>query len=199
MRAFCISCSELPDRKEAAEKHFKSHGLDVDFINGIHGETFKLVCYGTNPINRPGRGELSPISQVGLSLSHYMVWNMLLHLPGDHFMVLEDDAKFCFGWQDRLKEALEFMPTDWDILLIGNSHTADKERRRINGDVYEVKYPFCTHAYIVAKKALPVLLKECRSANLPIDVNLILNAYPLLNVYSVIPRIAGQRGLELPE
>lgn len=199
MRIFCIACPELPERRRVAEIHFKANNLDVDFVNGIHGETFGILCYHPYRLDRPHAGELIYISQVGLTLSHYMVWQMCEHMPGDHFLILEDDAKFCFGAMEQIERAMKDLPADWDIFLVGSCNTSDKPKRQINGQIYVVEYPFCTHAYIVRKTALPVLLRECRDCSAKIDILLTQKAYPKLNVFTLLPRAVVQRGTELSE
>ena len=113
-------------------------------------------------------------------------------------MIVEDDARFSQDWEERLKIAMEDVPVDFDIFLLGNSHTSDKPFTCICGDVYEVLYPFTTHCYIVRKKALDTLLTHCRDATLNIDLLLIREAYPKLKVYTMLPRLVEQRGTELP-
>ncbi len=57
--------------------------------------------------------------------------------------------------------------------------------------------PTCTHAYIVYRKALEKLLLTQRDIWAPIDLALIFRSFPHLNVYTVLPRICGQRGQEI--
>ena len=198
MKTFVLECPEIPKDAFEAEQHLKARGIDYDFIPAIHGETFGLLPGRPYNENRPGRGELIPISQVGLTLSHYMTWVMCSNLPDDYFMILEADAKFPMNWKEILDVALEDLPKDWDIFLIGNSHTTDKEEEHICGDVWIIKYPFTTHAYLVRKKALDILLTTCRDATVPIDILMIRKAYPLLKVYTMLPRLVEQRWTDLP-
>jgi len=202
MKTLIICCPEFPERNEAAKRHLNSRGLEPESIWGIHGETFGLLPSRPYNEDRPGCGFLNPISQVGLMLSHYMVWQVCqqvcLYSPlPDEFLILEDDAKFPEDWIERLDVAMADIPADWDIFLIGSSNTHDKPKKQICGDVWEVKYPFCTHAYMVRRKALQTLLANCRDATLKIDISLIKNAYPLLKVYTMLPRLVEQRGTEL--
>jgi GR25 family glycosyltransferase involved in LPS biosynthesis len=204
MKTYIICCPELPERNAAAVKHFNARGLEPESIWAIHGETFGLLPSRPYNVDRPGCGFLNPISQVGLMLSHYMTWQVCIQsgLDGDefehdYFLILEDDAKFPEDWKERLDEAMGDLPPEWDIFLIGNSNTEDKEKRHICGDVWEVKYPFTTHAYLVRRKALRTLLANCRDATLKIDILLIQKGYPLLNVYTMLPRLVDQRGTEL--
>ena len=194
MKTFAIYCQEFREKRLAAETHFKERGLMVEWINGIHGETFGLLPSRPYNVDYPGKGHLAPISQVGLMLSHYMVWTICAQLPDDEFLILEDDAQFPKDWSPRLNINMRHLPEDWDIFLIGNSNTQDKPRQQIKGDVWEVKYPFCTHAYIVRKKALGTLLTYCRDATLNVDLLLMRDAYPRLKVYTMLPRLVDQSG-----
>lgn len=177
--------------------HFIQRDVPVEFINGIHGEAFGILSYKPYRYDHPNLGSLNPIAHVGLCLSHYMLWQACLLLPDERFMILEDDAEFGADWKTRADAALSDAPEDFDILLIGNSNASDKPTEHVKGEVYEVKYPFCTHAYILSRKALPVLLDNCRDASTKIDILMMFKAYPHLKVYTVLPRIVNQRNTDL--
>jgi GR25 family glycosyltransferase involved in LPS biosynthesis len=197
MKTFVIVCPELPERIESARRHFLSRNLEPESIWGIHGETFGLLPSRPYNVDQPGAGRLTPISQVGLTLSHYMTWAVCESYPDKEFLILEDDAKFPVDWSERLHLAMSDLPDDWDVFLIGNSNTSDKPKKHICGDVWEVKYPFCTHAYLVRRVALRTMLQNCRDATMKIDLLLIQKAYPLLKVYTMLPRLVDHRGTEL--
>ncbi len=197
MKTFLITCPELPNDLTEAKKHLDARGIDFDVIRAIHGETFGLLPSRPYNEDRPGQGHLTPISQVGLTLSHYMTWQVCQHSLGDTFMILEADCKFPVDWKERLDVAMSDLPPDWEIFLPGNSNTHDKPSTHVCGDVYEVKYPFTTHCYILKKKALDVLLTHCRDATMKIDLLMIREAYPLLRVYTCLPRLVEQRGTDL--
>ena len=97
-------------------------------------------------------------------------------------MIIEADAKFPLDWKGRLEETMGDLPEQWDIFLIGNSHTKDKPGQKICGDVWEVSYPFCTHAYLVRKKALNCLLTHARDATTNIDITLINKVLSLIHI-----------------
>lgn len=197
MRTFCIYCPELPKGHGAAEEHFKSIGMDVAFFRGIHGEHFGVL--GTHPYrgDHPQQGWVIGYAHTGMFLSHYMLWNALSLLDGDRFMILEDDAEFPADWRKRLADVHLNLPSDTDVVLIGSSNTKDKPSKHVKGPLYEVKWPFCTHAYILHRKALPVLLDKCRDAYTNIDIAMVNEAYPFLKVLTVLPRIAQQRNMTL--
>ena len=198
MTIFCISCpTELPEGHQAATDHFKERGVDAKFINAIHAETFGVLAWRPYRRDDPRGGFTIRMAQVGLALTHYMMWQICQHYRDETFLILEDDAEFPADWQDRLQSAMRDLPEDWDILLIGSSNASDKPTTHIKGDIYDVRYPFTTHAMLIAKKALPVLIENCRDAATHIDICLIEKAYPKLKVYTLLPALVMQRGMNL--
>lgn len=196
MTVFCISCpAELPESHEASVTHLLERKVKAQFVNGVHAEKFGIMSCRPYRKNRPG--EIIDIGQVGLNLSHYMVWQVCLFHSDEVFLILEDDCELPENWRERLDKAIADAPEDWDIIIAGSSHTSDKPTTHIKGELFRVEYPFCTHCYLVRRKALPVLIEHCRDAAMKIDIALIEYAYPKLNVFTVLPRIAEQRGAPL--
>jgi GR25 family glycosyltransferase involved in LPS biosynthesis len=197
---FCISCpKELPEEHAAAVAHFKERGVDAEFVNGIHAETFGVLAWRPYTKDDPKGGYLIRMAQVGLALSHYMVWQICLRHGDETFLILEADSEFPENWKPRMESALLDCPEDWQILLLGSCNCSDKPQSQIKGEVFEVKYPFTTHAYIVKLSAIPILLDSCRDASAHIDITMIDRAYPKLRTFTVLPRIVGQRGRVLAD
>ncbi|MFA6241945.1 MAG: glycosyltransferase family 25 protein, partial [Candidatus Hydrogenedentales bacterium] len=185
-------------RREEAIQHFRERGLYVEWMFGINAEATGLITTKPYRSDDPSLGFLLPPRKVGCFLSHYMAWTICNHLDDDPIMIVEDDADFPEDWIERVQLALEHVPEDADMLYIGNCNCADKPKDQISGEIFEVRYPFCTHAYVVWKKALPVLLASQRGElSAPIDLSLYYKSYPKLRVYTVLPRIVAQRGTPL--
>lgn len=198
MRTFLIACQqELPERYAAAVAHLTERGIVFETLHAIHGETFGILSYKPYRRDKPHVGYLNPIAHVGLTLSHYMAWQVCAMLPDDMFMILEDDAEFHADWKERMDETLADAPEDWDMILVGNCNCGDKPQEHVKGNLFVVKFPFCTHGYLVRKKALQFLLDNLRDASLKIDIALYTLGYPNLKVYTVLPRFVDQRGTEL--
>jgi GR25 family glycosyltransferase involved in LPS biosynthesis len=199
MRTFCLSLPETPERREAAKHHFLERGVEAEFIDGIHAENFGLLTWRTYDVDHPGTGFRIPAKHVGLCLSHYVAWSICAHLPDEWFMILEDDADFAPDWKPRLEQAVREAPPDTDILLIGSCNCMDKPRIQIAGSetLWRVQWPQCTQAMVIHRKAIPTLIQTQRKIYAPIDLALIFHSYPHLNVYTVLPRIVGQRGQEI--
>lgn len=192
IRTFCISLPESPERKAKAQAHFRERQVDCQFFDGIHAERFGLQTIFPYEVDNPGSKFNIGFKCVGIWLSHYFLWGALNLLWEDSFMVLEDDAKFEPDWHPRLINALKNTPEDYDMLYIGSCCAHTSPRRLISAQVWEVKYPLCTHAYIVRKKALPVLLRTQRKVYAPIDISMAFHSMPELKVYTILPRLVDQ-------
>lgn len=192
MRTFCIVLPETAALTAKAKAHFHSVGLDgVECFDGIHAQRAGLSTINVCEIDHPGNGWRMGFKPTGIYLSHFMLWAVLDYQPDSHFLVLESDAKLSVDWKSRMDQALRDVPTDFDLLYIGSCCCQDLPKSKVKGEVWRV-CPLCTHAYIVAKKALPVLRQELRRIYAPVDIAMQLHAAPKLNVYTVLPRIVDQ-------
>lgn len=222
----------LPDTPEWVQRfkdglaHFKEQGFTPYCFPGIHSVKFGIQ--GTRKYMRDAwtrirakytgqkLPEVMPVELkeqfkigdgfYGAYLSHYMMYNIMMALPFEYFMVLEDDCRFLEGWKEKLQQALKDVPSDFDFLFVGSSDAENKEPIRVGeSDVYHFPnregkpdyFPQTGHAYIVSKRALPIMIATQRDTADPIDISLIYETFPLLNVYVVLPRLAIQENTKL--
>ena len=200
MRTICITLPENPERAEAAKQHFAERGLNnVEFFNGIHAEKFGLKCDHPYMVDRKPGDELffMGYKPTGCFLSHYMLWSALTLCPDEHVLILEDDCNFDADWAIKFEQALQDAPPDFDWLFIGSCCTQGNSITHIKGNIYDVRYPMCTHAYVIAKKALPHILATNRDCYAPIDISLLFHSFNKMKVYTVLPRIANQFNTEI--
>lgn len=197
-RTFCLTLPETPERTQAAFRHLSEAGLNFEFFFGIHAERFGLKTIFPYEVDHPGSGFNMGFKPTGIWLSHFMLWTTLLYLPEDRFLILEVDAKFPEGWQDKVSKALADVPHDYDILYLGSCCCLGRPQRQIKNSIWEVRWPACTHSYIVTKKALTTLLATQRKVYAPIDLSMIFHSLPMMKVYTVLPRIIEQFDTELP-
>lgn len=201
MKTICIHLPEKPERLEQARNHFASQGVNAEFYVGINGQKMGVLTDHPYMLDRKPGDELFFIGNhgVGIFLSHYSLWNAMTLLPDEHIFILEDDAKFQDGWKEKFDKALQDVPADFDVLFIGSCAAKKKRNRHITGGIWEVKYPMCFHAYVVAKKAVPHLLATNRDCYAPIDISVTLHSFPALKVYTLLPRIVDQFNTHLDE
>jgi len=194
MKTFCLTLYETPERTEACKKHFAERGIDAEFVYGYHAGTCGLRTENNYEVDNPGGGFNIGKHGVGIWTSFIMLYQIMNQFPDEHFFVLEHDVNFDENWRARFDQAIKDVPPDFDFLYIGSCCVKDLAfKRHIKGEIYEVKYPYCNHAIVIAKKCLPfviqTLLKKCWS---PFDIQLASEVFPSLNVYTVIPRMATQ-------
>lgn len=193
MKSICICLPEYPDAIEKAKAHFAESGLDdLEFFWGINAPVAGLATSHVYEVDNPASGFRMGSKPTGIWLSHYMLWNCLTRLPDDHFLILETDAKFQPDWKERLVKALKDVPTNYDFLHIGHCCLEGHQRELVAGEVYQTKQAQCTHAYIMARKCIPFLLRRLRKIWAPIDCQMIFECFPHLNTYAVMPRLVDQ-------
>lgn len=189
------------ERIRAGKEYFASEGIDnIYWVDGIHAEKFGVTASRPYLRDNPEQNWFLEQRTVGGYLSGYMIWNICLsHPEWKYILLLEDDARFIDGWKEKLNQALIDVPEDFDILHLGPCCTEGREQTHIKGDVYEVKYPLCGHAMIIAHKAMRTLIDGCKDACIPMDVHLFDSVYEKLKVYSTLPRLANQIQTEFPD
>lgn len=182
-------------------EHFRALGVEAQFFRGLHAERLGLRTTLPYEVDSPGTDFHVPDHVVGCWLSHRALWASLLLLPDALFFVIEDDAVFPEGWQPRLERAL-MDAGDFDLLYVGSCCTAGKPTRHVAGEVYEVHWPFCTHGYVVHRRALLPLIETQDEARCyaPIDVSLTLHSFGkyVPKVFTLLPRLLDQRGTDIP-
>ena len=197
-RTFCITLRETPERKETAKKYFETLGLNVEFFEGVHGQSFGLKTTIPNYNVIPGREYFIPQGAVGCILSHLMLWNVLQHLPEEEFLILEDDiivpddyaAKF-----DKLKSEL---PADWEICFVGWSPAGNEYSKVPSTHITEnivVTTPVCTHAYMVKKSAIKTLIETNQLAWDALDHQILRRSLPKMKHYAFSPPLITQRSV----
>jgi hypothetical protein len=192
MATVCISVD--PRAAERAGRHFAERGVTpVQFFAGLHAERLGLAATKPYQVDNPGTDYKISKRVLGCWLSHRALWAALQLLNDEHFLVLEDDARFPEGWRARFDRALADAG-DFDVLYVGSCCCGGKPRTRVAGEVYELRWPMCTHAYVVRRHALAKLIETTDEvgAYAPIDLSLMFHSLPKLRTLTVLPRIVDQ-------
>jgi len=199
IKPIVLGIKENSDLLEEAMAHFEEQGIhDILVVTGINAETFNVTSskpYFRDDINST---YIQPNRKTGCTLSHYLMYCVMFSHPEfDYWFFLEDDCRFVDGWREKFEQALKDVPQDFDMLFTGSCCTEGREKTHIKGDVYELKYPLCTHSVVIHKRVLPLLIEKCTDASQPIDVLLFDRVFPEIKVYTVLPRLANQT-IDLP-
>jgi len=195
MKTLCLTLRETPEIEARARKHFAERGVgDVTWIYGIHAGTAGLLTKFTYEVDHPGTNYTIGHHGVGIWVSFIIMFQVALHMEGDHFFFLEHDAEFHPNWKSRFDQAMKDVPPDFDFLFIGSCClNSDKMKTHVKGDVWKVNSPNCNHGMIIAKKCLPFVIKQLsRRCWAPLDIHLIFECFPHLQVFALLPRAVDQ-------
>lgn len=190
--AFILTLKRSEARLKRCQEHLASVGITAKPFYGLDCEITGLRTVHTYELDHPGTNYVMGPKTVSLNLSHYMLWAMLAYQPEDEFWILEDDVKFDEDWEHRFLDAKSVLPADWDFVFLGSCCTSDKPQWNVGKNLNVVVYPMCTHAYMVRKKALPVMFTSCQKVYAPIDVELVTEVLHKLQQFTILPRIASQ-------
>lgn len=190
--------------------HFESVGItDILKVPAIYGEGFGIAGTHYYELDNPGGKHQIGVANTALFLSMYLQYNIWNNMPHSHYLHLEDDTRMKPDFLDVLASELQFIPDDFDFLMIGHCCSRGLKYKHLGGRMYEViydpskgnypiQYPMGGNCYIVAKKALPVIIRDQRDAYANVDISLALHTFPKLKVCVILPRLCEQHNNPLP-
>jgi hypothetical protein len=202
-----MTVPEFPEKTEAIQQHLKAMGIDAEeypcfcAYNRLVAPAEPvagLTTMHTYEVDAPGSGYRIGPKSVALCVSFLSFWTMCMFLEDEHILFIEWDCKLQPDWRERTEQALRDAPADFDFLFLGSCCTEGKPKTHVKGDIYNVAYPMCNHFQIVAKKAMPTLLRTQRKIYAPADISLAFHAFPHLKVYTLLPRCADQADTVIP-
>ena len=197
-KIFCLTLKDTPKRREYVEQHFKQHGLDVEFFEGINGKKFGLrTTIPYNDDNPDGDDYFIKQGRIGCLLSHYMLWQTLWHLHHEEILILEDDAFLCENFHERFLEFKKQLPDDWQYVFVGHCclPPEDYQLKVTNNIITTTHAPMCTHAYMIKKSSIPILLDTNHSAWAAVDIQIQKKTLKILKHYVFMPPLVEQVSL----
>jgi len=161
---YIISLERVPER-------LKSSIAELDKVN-MTAETWKATdCEDSNFINYYNqlKTSLKP-GEVACSISHKKLWKHIYDTGVPYAIIFEDDIFIPeYITKDIIYEHIHEY-TDFDIIYLGHCYP----KKTSNGKILSEGVGECTHAYVLRRDAIPILLQESDPKNLPID-NIIQN------------------------
>lgn len=138
-KTYCISLDEREDRRQEAERQFRSVGLAdrVEFVivkkHAVHNEQ-------------------------GIYESHLECFRRGIHTGARTMLIFEDDIVFDRFNAKVLSDCVHFLSTqaDWKILFFGCLTSGS--RRTANASVLRVRYRSLAHAYVIQRRFAEDLL-----------------------------------------
>lgn len=200
---FVIACKELPERWNACEEHLREMKVPATFIRSVHGRTWGLE---TTKEFEPGK-RVTP-GHVGLCLGAWFAWQCAYQMVTDDdqpIIFLEDDVCVPPLWNLQVNDVqieLRYHLPDWDLVYLGLSEVEPRVWHKIservgspNSRLCRMEWPFGTHAIMLRRRALPILLDHMTVAERNLDQQLYARVLKpgLLKWCAVLPSIITQR------
>ena len=215
---FCLYCKELPEREAALREHMADRKVNPTYIRSVHGRTWGIE---TTKEFDPGQ-RISP-GHVGLNLGVWALWQHILLTPtelsgddpdypqyvfakpDDPVIIFEDDVVLPPLWNLQVNDLLiqlHYHFRDWDLVFLGLAATEPHIWHRVterigppNSSLCRLNDPFGTHAIMLRRRALPVLLDHMAVAERNLDQQLYARVLKpgLLKWCAVLPSIITQR------
>ncbi len=111
---------------------------------------------------RDTHAELSSLAAIGCALSHLLIWLDILDEAGSpanqRYLVMEDDARLPKRLLATLNKALQGIPADWDILLLG-CRTPRPSMVTKYPTYVDIRLFQGTHAYLITRAAIRKVFK----------------------------------------
>ncbi len=173
MKIFVIHYKKLIHRKLFILEQFEKYNItDYEFIeidrDELHGHD--ITMFKQNYLN----------SQIAISLSHFYAYKQISDTH-DGF-IIEDDAIFSDNFTDRLDIYMSQLPTDYDMLFVGDGCHLHIENHKLNSNqnIYEkCLYPTswggdgasrCCDSYIMSKKCANKICEYINHLEYKIDL-----------------------------
>lgn len=204
-RTFVISGPWRQAAWERQSKHLTERGIPHELFVGLDTDTCGVDHTASPFVTLDGRS----LHPDGKTVYHHgrkvlvccirtlMFWKAMQYVPEDVIWGMDDDAEFTPDWKEKYDAAMAVLPDDWDVVVLGHCCCKGKPARHVGNNLYEIKYPLGCHVLQIRKKALPLLTLTHMRMWAPMDIAMEYESFPKLRVYTVYPRISGQRGVIL--
>ncbi len=189
-------------------KYLQENGINVTWFKGIKGETVseKTIDKYINPQWKT----FGPKSAIGCAISHIKLWELAKKNSNEYTLILEDDVLLHPDFDKYIKETLNNLPKDLDLLYLGGVGAYDTNLVNIiwgviNDNITEnieavnkyIKKPvnlMATHAYIISLKGAEKLIKLLKN-NIDNHIDVCINRLHLkeqIKNYIVYPELIYQ-------
>ena len=210
--ALVINLPRDAERFAGVKKQMDDQGVYFERIDAVNGRALSESERRANA-TAAARALLTP-GMIGCYLSHRKCWQLCVEGGHDAVLVFEDDAVLMPEFKSKLLGAMEDVPDDWDVLLLGGLAAVHPKLKfgvagwgalsmygismpetlrwpkRISERVHVPVRPAGTHAYAVSARGAAKLLALCPRANFHVD--LAAWGQRELNLYCVNPLLAKQ-------
>jgi len=179
---YVLNLKKREDRLEHIKRQLSKINLDsYEVIESIDGSVIKN---NTNLRN----------GMLGLIMTYLKIFEISKNKDGDSLIIIEDDCVFSKDFNEYLKNFMESVPSDWDMLYFGgnhNTHMGTENPEKINEFVVKVSNTYSAHCVVLKKDLFFDFINELKEFQTPNDV-LLTKYQKIFNAYSTMKKITWQ-------
>jgi GR25 family glycosyltransferase involved in LPS biosynthesis len=194
MKAFVINLERRKDRYEHIMNNYHSNNYSLEiikaydgrqvennseeyenirnyFLKSIENNLQKTDNYPYLSVNNIKNGEL------GCFLSHIIIWKKMIDENIDKAIIYEDDCLFTSNFENKLKNILENLPPQINMVWLGGKWCdmySSIENKGFNDfiSIFNEKFPYCAFSYLISlegAKKLYYYAHNIFKGKLPVD------------------------------
>ncbi len=178
-KVFVINLDKDTERLASIDKQLRSCNVAYERFSGILGKHVN-----TDPRLTPFCAQFCTDGIKGCALSHRTIWEHALENKYQTIMVLEDDVTLPPDFQEKVRDVLQRVPEDWEVIYLGcklfcqDKHLASKVGNRLLGmtaeqhdrDIHAVKGSAGTYAYILRDRFIQKIIDEPITTHVDVEL-----------------------------
>lgn len=178
---YVINLKERVDRKIHIENELKKiNCTNYKLFEGIDGKKLK-------------NSTRLPMGMFGLIHTYFNMYEDWKKTPKDSILIIEDDCIFTDNFNEKLKDYIDNVPKDWEMLYFGANHNyhMGKKTEKINDKCVKLNNSYSAHCVILKSYVFEELIYSLKSFNIENDV-MMSNLQKKYVSYSSIPNLTSQ-------
>ena len=182
-KSYCISLKSQENKWNDILNNIHQHGFpSCEIFEGIQGTSYKDADNSAilsvwqeyilkSESERHNHEHFASWGGLGCYMSHAAVWKDAIEKGYDKIAIFEDDVYFSSNFENTLKKDIIDVPKDWQLLLLDSYKLTttpiiiDDKKTHVS----KVDRFFGTHAYVITKECMIVLLSRILPIEIQID------------------------------
>lgn len=190
---YCITLDPQGVRAQRTVEEFTRYGVTPTLFRGVDARKWGVKT-SIKMKDHEGQPYYIAPTVCGCTLSHWMLWNHLITAKIPEALIVEDDVKLCLNFQDEFKKSYSELPHDWQFAFVGCCCADGRMALPITHRIWDIRWPMCTHCYLVKAGALEKMMEPMAELRIPTDIALIENVFAkdIVKAYTMRPNLALQ-------
>lgn len=182
-KIYCINLIRRPDRWEKVKIEFERVGFDdVTRYEGVDGETLDTTKFSYNPSLLVG--------ELGIMETHIQIITEAKKNNLSSILILEDDVYFT-DEISKLRDYLESVPDDWDMIYFGGNHKYGLPPVNVNDKIIKLNKTVALQCVAIKNSIYDKILKVTENRPKQID-GCYADLQPWVSAYGFNPNMALQ-------